>query len=143
MVQTALLGTIVFNLLLNMGLQYLLAGFRYSEVVFNTTSAAINSSVLLLSVGQITLPAILRQVQGEESVTAVSRLLAVLALITYATTLVFRVIISNLFLSGFTCHHLDNRLPICSCEHIRSSLRFSLRMMRIQNTLNAGAFLVF
>lgn len=89
-VQTSLLGAIVFNLLAVIGCQYLASGVFRQEAVFNETIAQVNGSVLLLAVGTIALPAVLRQVQGEESVVVVSRGLAVPSMITYLLLLVFQ-----------------------------------------------------
>lgn len=89
-VQTSLLGAIVFNLLVVMGCQYVAGGLKYAEQAFNTTMAQVNSSVLILSIGNITIPAILKQVQGEESVMIVSRQLAVCSILIYLALLGFQ-----------------------------------------------------
>ena len=82
-VQTSLLGTIVFNLLAVMGCLYLVGGITRSEQVYNMTMAQVNASVLILSIGTITLSAILRQVQGKESVAIVSRQIAITSIVIY------------------------------------------------------------
>ncbi|KAI9739314.1 MAG: hypothetical protein M1834_007527 [Cirrosporium novae-zelandiae] len=89
-VQTSLLGAIVFNLLAIMSCQYVAGGIAYSEQDFNSTVANVNGSVLPLSASSITLPAILRQVQGEESVVVVSRQLAISSLVIYVALLFFQ-----------------------------------------------------
>ncbi|KAK5125999.1 hypothetical protein LTR85_011354 [Meristemomyces frigidus] len=89
-VQTSLLGAIVFNLLAVMGCQYLASGIRRSKALFNETIASVNGSVLLLPAANIALPAILRQVQGERSVVLVSRQLAITSIVTYLALLFFQ-----------------------------------------------------
>lgn len=89
-VQTSLLGAMVFNLLAVMGCLYLVGGINRMEQAFNMTMAQLNGSVLILSIGTITLPAILRQVQGEESVVIVSRQLAITSIMIYFSLLIFQ-----------------------------------------------------
>ena len=89
-VQTSLLGAMVFNLLVVMGCLYLAGGINRMEQAFNATMAQVNGSVLILAIGTITLPAILRQVQGEESVAIVSRQLAITSIVIYFSLLLFQ-----------------------------------------------------
>ncbi|KAL9105440.1 MAG: hypothetical protein Q9227_009401 [Pyrenula ochraceoflavens] len=89
-VQTSLLGAIVFNLLAVVGFQFIAGGVRYREQQFNSTVASVNASMLLLSVGTLFFPAILNQVQGIDSVIIVSRQLAVSSILIYLCFLVFQ-----------------------------------------------------
>ena len=89
-VQTSLLGAIVFNLLVVVGCQYIATGIRREESRMNETVANLNGSALLLAMANIALPAVLRQVQDEASVIRVSRVQAIMLLILYVIMLLFR-----------------------------------------------------
>lgn len=89
-VQTSLLGAIVFNLLVVVGCQYITTGIRREQSRFHETMASVNGSTLLLAMANIALPAVLRQVQDEGSVIKVSRGLAIMLIPLYAIMLFFR-----------------------------------------------------
>lgn len=101
-VQTSLLGAIVFNLLAVVGFQYLASGIRRSESQMNETAARTHGSALLLSVANIALPAVLRQVQDEDSVIKVSRILAIMLSAIYLLMLVFRLRTHYNLLEGYS-----------------------------------------
>ncbi|KAI8839592.1 Sodium/calcium exchanger protein-domain-containing protein [Chytridium lagenaria] len=56
-VQASLLGSVLSNLLLVLGLSFLCGGFRYSEQSFNETAAQTSASLLAITVCAFVLPA--------------------------------------------------------------------------------------
>lgn len=89
-VQTSLLGAIVFNLLAVVGCQYVASGIKRGGSRVTKTVASVHGSALLLAMANVALPAVLRRVQDEDSVVRVSRGLAVMLIMVYVTMLVFR-----------------------------------------------------
>lgn len=96
-VQSSLLGSILSNLLLVLGMCFFAGGIRFSEQAFSITAAQLNSSLLIMSVIAILIPAGFHaafsnlgdSVEGPD-VLKMSRGIAVILLIIYAAYLVFQ-----------------------------------------------------
>lgn len=94
-VQSSLLGSILSNVLLVLGMCFFAGGLRFSEQSFGDAGAQINSSLLLISVIAILLPAGYHAafggtVQEQDSVLAMSRGTAVILLAIYFAYMVFQ-----------------------------------------------------
>lgn len=97
-VQSSLLGSILSNLLLVLGMCFFAGGLRYSEQTFAETGAQLNSSLLVVSVIAILLPAgffaafsdAISENVVKEDVLAMSRGAAVILLVTYVAYMLFQ-----------------------------------------------------
>jgi Ca2+:H+ antiporter len=92
-VKASLLGSILSNLLLVMGLSFLCGGIYYPEQKFNTTAAQTSASLLTLTVLSWVIPAMFASVtqnHEQDKVLALSRGTAIVLIITYATFIVFQ-----------------------------------------------------
>jgi len=95
-VQASLLGSILSNLLLVMGMSFVAGGYYYKSQHFNLTSANTSSSLLLLAVLAILMPAVFflsLDVPASEAagkVLNLSRFVAIIMLIIYGLYLFFQ-----------------------------------------------------
>ncbi|SCV70391.1 BQ2448_1785 [Microbotryum intermedium] len=97
-VQSSLLGSILSNLLLVMGMCFFLGGLRYSEQAFGGAAAQLNSSLLVISVIAILVPAgysaAFRNTNSDSfeksSILSMSRGTSILLLLTYGAYLSFQ-----------------------------------------------------
>ncbi|SCZ87722.1 BZ3500_MvSof-1268-A1-R1_Chr2-2g05188 [Microbotryum saponariae] len=97
-VQSSLLGSILSNLLLVMGMCFFLGGLRYSEQAFGGAAAQLNSSLLVISVIAILVPAgysaAFRDTNSDSfeksSILSMSRGTSILLLLTYGAYLSFQ-----------------------------------------------------
>ncbi|GAC1506559.1 MAG: calcium/proton exchanger [Candidatus Dormibacteraceae bacterium] len=91
-VKATLIGSIVGNLLLVLGLSFLLGGVRFKEQKFNQPSANVHSASLVLAVGGLLIPALLTVTSPSVGVLEkeiVSAVVAVVLIGLYLATLVF------------------------------------------------------
>ena len=92
-VKASLAGSVIGNILLVLGLSMLAGGIKYKTQSFNKNSINITSSMLLLSVLGLSIPAIFTHTLPEESLTTqyegLSVIVAVLMLLVYAMQFVF------------------------------------------------------
>lgn len=96
-VQSSLLGSILSNLLLVLGMCFFAGGIRFSEQAFSITAAQLHSSLLIMSVIAILIPAgfhaafssLSDSVEGPD-VLKMSRGIAVILLVIYAAYLIFQ-----------------------------------------------------
>ena len=92
-VKASLAGSVIGNILLVLGLSMLVGGMKHKIQTFNKNSINITSSMLLLSVLGLSIPAIFTHALPEESLTAqyegLSIIVAVLMLIVYIMQFVF------------------------------------------------------
>lgn len=91
-VQTSLVGSMLSNLLLVLGMCFFLGGINRSEQHFNLTVAQTAASLLALAIGSLIIPtafAIFAST-GDKGVTPASRGTAVLLLVVYACYLLFQ-----------------------------------------------------
>jgi Ca2+:H+ antiporter len=92
-VQTSLIGSILSNLLLVLGMCFFFGGLRRQEQFFNTTVAQTAASMLALAVASTIVPTVFDHNDGTTNdvhVAAISRGTAVILLIVYASYLFFQ-----------------------------------------------------
>lgn len=95
-VQTSLIGSILSNLLLVMGMCFLFGGLRRSEQYFNETVAQTAASLLALSIGSIIIPTCFQlfTTNGDDkimrNIASLSRGTSVILLVVYAAYLYFQ-----------------------------------------------------
>ena len=93
-VQTSLLGSILSNLLLVMGMAYLVGGIRYKEQTFNKIQTHTGSALLIVSVIAMILPAVLQATNTEavehQSELNLSRAVSIVMILTYIALMVFQ-----------------------------------------------------
>jgi Ca2+:H+ antiporter len=94
-VQTSLIGSILSNLLLVMGMCFFFGGLRRSEQFFNVTVAQTAASLLALAIGSIIIPTCFDRFSNAsdapaKTVAALSRGTAVILLVVYAGYLFFQ-----------------------------------------------------
>jgi Ca2+:H+ antiporter len=93
MVRASLIGAILANLLLALGVAFLLGGFRYHEQRFNATAARAYSTMMFLAAVSMTVPSAFSRVFAPNEVIRQEQLLnigiAVLLLIAYALYILF------------------------------------------------------
>ena len=92
-VKASLAGSVIGNILLVLGLSMLIGGLKFKIQSFNKNSINITSSMLLLSVLGLSIPAIFTHALPEEALTAqyegLSVIIAVLMLLVYIMQFVF------------------------------------------------------
>lgn len=91
-VQTSLVGSMLSNLLLVLGMCFFLGGINRSEQHFNLTVAQTAASLLALAIGSLIIPTAFAQFAstGDVGVTPASRGTSVLLLVVYACYLLFQ-----------------------------------------------------
>ena len=91
-VQTSLIGSMLSNLLLVMGMCFAFGGIGRQEQHFNVTVAQTAASLLALAIGGLIIPTAFKIFggHGDQGVSQTSRGTAVMLLITYACYLIFQ-----------------------------------------------------
>ncbi|PUU83704.1 Sodium/calcium exchanger protein-domain-containing protein [Tuber borchii] len=90
-VQTSLIGSILSNLLLVLGMAFIAGGYNRIEQNFNTTVAQTASSLLALAVGSLVVPTAFHLASPtNKGITELSRGTAVILLLVYASYLLFQ-----------------------------------------------------
>src|ERR1051326_5269410 len=93
MVRASLIGAILANLLLALGVAFLLGGFRYHEQRFNATAARAYSTMMFLAAVSMTVPSAFSRLFGPNEVIRQEQLLnvgiAVMLLIAYGLYILF------------------------------------------------------
>jgi Ca2+:H+ antiporter len=92
-VQASLIGSILGNLLLVMGLSFVWGGIHHKEQSFTEAQVSANGSLLLLAVITLVVPTVFHATVGEEGATGVERLshaAAIILLAMYALFLLFQ-----------------------------------------------------
>lgn len=94
-VQASLLGSMLSNLLLVLGMCFFFGGLKHKEQEFNTTTAQTASSLLALAISSLLIPAAFHAALGTTAVStagvlAISRGTAVILLVVYAMYLYFQ-----------------------------------------------------
>ena len=94
LVQASLIGSILANLLLVMGLAFVWGGIHHSEQKYSETQVSSNGSLLLLSMIVLVIPTVFHSTVGGEvgdsRVEDLSRIAAVILLLVYALFLLFQ-----------------------------------------------------
>jgi Ca2+:H+ antiporter len=67
MVAASLIGAISFNLLLALGLSFLIGGYRFRTQTFNATAAATYSAMMFIAVISLALPSMYDQLFASEA----------------------------------------------------------------------------
>lgn len=93
MVRASLVGAILANLMLALGVSFLVGGLRYHEQRFNATAARAYSTMMFLAAVSMTVPSAFSRVFGPNEVIRQERLLnvgiAILLLVAYALYILF------------------------------------------------------
>lgn len=89
LVQQTITGSILGNLLLILGIALFVAGRREPIVRFNRTASGMSSAMLALAVAAMVLPSVLGSPGALPHTMAMSRLVAVILIATYAASLLF------------------------------------------------------
>ena len=94
LVQASLIGSILGNLLLVMGLAFVWGGIHYTEQRFSKTQVSSNGSLMLLAMIVLIIPAVFNSTvggsEGEEGVTNLSHIAAIVLLALYGLFLYFQ-----------------------------------------------------
>ena len=88
MVKASIIGSIILNILLLIGLSMLFGGFKYREQKFNKDSAGVASTMLLIAVAGLSMPTIYAVLTGNSAM-VMSRAVSIILGITYLLSLVF------------------------------------------------------
>ena len=114
LVQASLIGSILGNLLLVMGLSMLWGGIRYRRQTFNTQAVSVNSTLLLLSAICLILPTVYHiplssgggwaESEVVDGVLIVSRLAAIILMIAYGSLLFFQLKTHSDLMGGGSSH---------------------------------------
>jgi len=88
MVKASIIGSIILNILLLIGLSILFGGLKYREQTFNRDSAGVASTMLLIAVAGLSLPTIYVVITGKSAI-IMSRAVSITLGITYLLSLVF------------------------------------------------------
>ncbi|KAG8626830.1 hypothetical protein KVT40_005775 [Elsinoe batatas] len=94
-VQASLLGSLLSNLLLIMGMAFLLGGLRFQEQVYNNTVTQMSACLLSLSVGSLLLPTAFHasfsdKLDADDKTLKISRATSIVLLIVYVLYLLFQ-----------------------------------------------------
>jgi len=94
LVQASLIGSILGNLLLVMGLAFVWGGIHYTEQKFSETQVSSNGSLMLLAMIVLIIPAVFNSTvggsEGDEGVTNLSHIAAIVLLALYGLFLYFQ-----------------------------------------------------
>ena len=121
LVKTSLIGSILGNLLLVMGLSFLWGGLRHKEQTFNPQAVGINTTLLLLSTICLILPTVFHialSISGIEEteiisgVLMVSRLTAIVLMASYALLLFFQLKTHSDLMSGSSHGHEEPTMEL-------------------------------
>ncbi|KFX99500.1 hypothetical protein O988_03830 [Pseudogymnoascus sp. VKM F-3808] len=111
-VQASLLGSILANLLLILGLAFFIGGLRYREQIYNSTVTQMSACLLSLSVMSLLLPTAFHaafndqnQAKADKAVVKVSRGTSVILLLVYGLYLIFQ-LNSHAYLYQSTPQHI-------------------------------------
>ena len=121
LVKTSLIGSILGNLLLVMGLSFLWGGLRHKEQTFNPQAVSINTTLLLLATICLILPTVFHialSISGIEEteiisrVLMVSRLTAIVLMVSYALLLFFQLKTHSDLMSGSSHGHEEPTMEL-------------------------------
>ena len=121
LVKTSLIGSILGNLLLVMGLSFLWGGLRHKEQTFNPQAVSINTTLLLLSTICLILPTVfhialsiggIEETEIISGVLMVSRLTAIVLMVSYALLLFFQLKTHSDMMSGSSHDHEEPTMEL-------------------------------
>lgn len=106
-VQASLIGSVIGNLLLVLGIAFIWGGFKHKEQSFSVQAVSTNSSLLMLAILALIIPAIFSEMGGHDaSILSLSRAAAIILIAIYSLFLLFQLRThSDLFVT--TSHHED------------------------------------
>ncbi len=107
-VQASLIGSILGNLLLVLGLAFLWGGIKHKEQTFSSDAVSTNGSLLMLAMLALIIPATFGQIENQsvETIVQLSRIAALILLVLYGLFLLFQLKThSHLFINS--AHHED------------------------------------
>lgn len=109
-VQASLLGSILANLLLILGMAFLLGGLKYQEQIYNSTATQMSGVMLALAVMSLLLPTAFHSAFNDNAIAdhetlVVSRITSIILLIVYGLYLVFQ-LKSHRYLYASTPQHI-------------------------------------
>src|SRR4030042_741145 len=87
-VKASIIGSIIINILLLIGLSILFGGLKYRDQTFNRDSAGVSSTMLLIAVAGLSLPTIYAVLTGKSAI-IMSRAVSITLGITYLLSLLF------------------------------------------------------
>jgi len=88
-VKASITGSIIGNLLLLIGLSMFAGGLRYKEQKFNTDSAGVSSTMLIIAVTGLSIPTLYALTTGGQATGAISLAVSVVMAVIYILGLVF------------------------------------------------------
>ncbi|MAD72696.1 MAG: calcium/proton exchanger [Euryarchaeota archaeon] len=114
LVQASLIGSILGNLLLVMGLSFVWGGLHHSEQKFSETQVSSNSSLLLLAVIVLIIPTVFNftvdGTAGEEGVEKLSHAAAIILLAIYGLFLLFQLKTHSHLFATENVHHEEPQM---------------------------------
>lgn len=120
MVAASLIGAILFNLLLVLGLGFLLGGLRQHTLEFNPQAARVYSSLMLVSVLSMALPSVYENAFGAsapDSQSSVNLSLAIVLLLLYVLYIVFMIRTHTEVFASMGAHGTDEHGQPWSLPH--------------------------
>jgi len=90
-VRGSIVGSIVTNLLLLIGLSMLAGGLKYREQKFNQTAAGISASFLIIAFAGVSIPTVFGKFVDPAPVATLSRIVSVILALVYVAGLVFTI----------------------------------------------------
>ncbi|MAD55983.1 MAG: calcium/proton exchanger [Euryarchaeota archaeon] len=114
LVQASLIGSILGNLLLVMGLAFVWGGMHHSEQKFSETQVSSNSSLLLLAVIVLIIPTVFNftvdGTAGDEGVEKLSHAAAIILLVIYGLFLLFQLKTHSHLFATDNVHHEEPQM---------------------------------
>ncbi len=99
MVKASITGAIIGNMLLVLGLSVFLGGLKFKEQTFNGRLAGHNSSLMMLGLVALFIPAVFMQDFDAEKINTLSIVIAVILIIAYLLWLIFSMMTHKEFLT--------------------------------------------
>jgi Ca2+:H+ antiporter len=90
-VRASIVGSLVTNLLLLIGLSMLAGGMKYREQRFNQSAAGVSSSLLIIAFAGVSIPTVFGTFVGPGPVGMLSRVVSVILALVYVAGLVFTI----------------------------------------------------
>lgn len=116
-VQASLVGSILGNLLLVLGLAFVWGGIKHKEQKFSSEAVSTNGSLLMLAMLALIIPATFGQIENQsaDTILTLSRIASLILLILYVFFLLFQLKThSYLFINS--AHHHEDEEPLLSIK---------------------------
>ncbi|WP_134683117.1 calcium/proton exchanger [Brevibacillus migulae] len=107
MVKASITGAIIGNMLLVLGLSVLCGGLKFKEQTFNGRLAGHNSSLMMLALVALFIPAVFMQGLETPKINTLSVVIAVILIIAYILWLIFSMMTHKEFLSDIEPHDTE------------------------------------